>query len=215
MNSSPDTAVRQTAFAHALLDGTRTHGLLPMLAGDPDLNTRRLALYRGNIVAHASRALQAAYPVLEQIVGAEFFAGMSRAFWKAQPPQSGDWNEYGQAMADFLQHFEPAAAMAYLPDLARLEWAVHRATYSADSPAITACDDAPALLQRPGTTVLASLYPIADIWHAHQLDASITLAEITWEPQGAIVFRNGMAVQVAALPHEQAATLAALINELE
>jgi uncharacterized protein len=215
MNSSPDTAVQQTAFAHALLDGTQTQGLLPMLAGDPDLNTRRVALYRGNVVAHASRALQAAYPVLEKIVGAEFFSGLCRALWKAHPPQSGDWNTYGQLMADFLRDFAPAAAMPYLPDLARLEWAVHHATYSTDSPAITAVDDALALLRRPGTTVLTSPHPLAEIWHAHQPDASIKLADIAWEPQGVIVFRNGWTAQVAALPHEQAAALAALINQSE
>jgi uncharacterized protein len=224
MSALSQLATQQNAFAQAVRDAKQIGDLLPMLSGDAGLNTRRLALYRGNVVAHAGRALQAAYPVLEQIVGAEFFTGLSRTFWKARPPQSGDWNEYGRAMADFLQDFEPAAAMAYLPDLARLEWCAHAATYAADSPAIHEADspaikevqdDPLTLLRRPGTAVLASQHPVADIWHAHQADASIALADIAWEPQGAIVFRKGMAVQVAALPHEQAAALAALINELE
>ena len=207
---------QQTAFAQALRDANQMPTLLALLAGDADRNRRRIALYRGNVIAHASRALQAAYPVIEQVVGQLFFAGLCRAFWLATPPVSGDWHDYGEPMAEFLNQFAPAAHLAYLPDLARLEWLVHQASF-ADQAAATnpETDAATALLQQPGTAVLAADYPVASIWLAHQTNSATDLATIDWQPQGALVFRNRFQVEIAALPYDQAHVLGEIISPQE
>ena len=45
---------------------------------------------------------------------------------------SGDLNELGAHLADFLPAFPPAQSLPYLPDVARLEWLAHQAHYAAD-----------------------------------------------------------------------------------
>jgi hypothetical protein len=191
----------QAAFGSALRTHARTTVLLPLLEGDAALNMRRIGLYRGNVLANAQRALAASYPVIEQIVGNDFFAATASRFWQAHPPQAGDWHMWGGAFADFLAHFEHAQTLPYLPALARLEWAVHLAQFAADSDADSE------VLARPGTRVLAQRAPIASLWLAHQLESTISLEDIGFEPQGALVFREGFHVQVSALPFDQACIL--------
>jgi hypothetical protein len=63
----------------------------------------------------------------------------------------------------------------YLADVARLDWAVHRAGFAADDPGpprglelLAELDPARALLRlRPGTAVVASRHAIVEIWRAH------------------------------------------------
>lgn len=79
-------------------------------------------MYRRNIFGILGAALAATYPVAKRIVGEQFFLCAVRAFIRQYPSQSGDLNEYCQEFADFLARFPPAASLAYLPDVARLEW---------------------------------------------------------------------------------------------
>ncbi|WP_071651562.1 MNIO family bufferin maturase, partial [Duganella phyllosphaerae] len=109
-------------------------------------NDHRLTLYRGNLAATATKALAAAYPVIAALVGHAFFGALARAYVRAQPSQDGDLNRFGAQLGDFLDDFPPAATLPYLADMARLEWAVHRAHYAADAAPVTATapDYAPA-----------------------------------------------------------------------
>ena len=45
----------------------------------------------------------------------------------SDPPRTAWLDAYGTEFPEFLEHFEPAASLAYLPDVARLERAVGRA----------------------------------------------------------------------------------------
>ncbi|MBX7230020.1 MAG: DNA-binding domain-containing protein [Burkholderiaceae bacterium] len=205
-----DLSQQQGVFASALQDPANTAFLLPLLMGEIETNQKRIGLYRGNVVANAQRALSAIYPVLQEIVGEDFFAGLARAFWKIQAPDSGDWNQYGRQLPYFLAEFEHAQHLPYLSDVARLEWAVHQAVYAADEPE-NAIRAEPDVLWRPGTQILISSYPIADIWLAHQASDSDELSQrlehMRWVEQGALIFRESFAVKVLALPVEQAQVL--------
>ena len=178
--------------------------------GEIESNQKRIGLYRGNVVANAQRALSAIYPVLQEIVGEAFFAGLARVFWQIQAPDSGDWNQYGRQLPHFLAEFEHAQHLPYLSDVARLEWAVHQAVYAADEPENEIRAE-PDVLWRPGTQILISAYPIADIWLAHQASDSDELSQrlehMRWVEQGALIFRESFAVKVLALPVEQAQVL--------
>lgn len=177
-----------------------------LLDGEPQRNARRLALYRANAIAHATSALRAHYPVIERVVGEEFFVQLARAHCAAHASHSGDLGRYGAALADFLAACAQTQGLPYLPDLARLEWVVHEAEIAAD------VNGASALLYAPGTRVLASPYPIADLWLAHQDGAALAPETIDWRAQGALVHRDGYAVRVAALDVEQAHALIELLE---
>lgn len=165
-------AAGQQAFATALLDTAAT---LPSFAGAAV--PQRFSLYRGNLSATWRRTLGQAYPVVLALVGEQFFGGLARAYGRQYPSDSADLNEFGERFADFLSSFPPAAELPYLPDMARLEWAVHLAHYAADAQSLT--PEALAALHpdqlearrfslHPACALLASNWQVAALWQAHQ-----------------------------------------------
>lgn len=205
-----DLNQQQQTFTAALQKNADTIGLLPLLIGEAGSNEKRIALYRGNVIANVHRALIAIYPVLQQIVGEAFFTGLVRAFWQVHPPTVGDWNQYGEQLSSFIASFEHAQHLPYLGDVARLEWAVHQAANAADESPHEIREE-PRVLWLPGTQILISSYPIADLWLAHQSavadELSERLTQMEWSEQGALVFREGFSVKVAALPVDEAQVL--------
>ena len=93
----------------------------------------RLDVYRNTFASVLTTALRLSYPAVHRLVGAEFFEGAARVFIEAHPPRNACLDDYGERLADFLSAFEPAASLAYLPDVARLEWAVNRALRASDA----------------------------------------------------------------------------------
>jgi len=93
----------------------------------------RLDVYRNTFAGVLTTALRLSYPAVHRLVGAEFFEGAARIFIETSPPESACLDDYGETFADFLSGFEPAASLAYLPDVARLEWAVNRALHALDA----------------------------------------------------------------------------------
>lgn len=205
-NTSIALSEAQRLFGSALLNPDAARLAAQQLAGDVDTNMHRLAIYRGNAIAAGLRALQAHYPVCASLVGASFFEGLAREYRRRCGSSSGDLSDYGAEFARFLADFEPAQSVPYLPDVARLEWAVHEAEHAPDAPPAPVTRE-PALLWWPGSAVLSFDHAAADIWLAHQPNATVALDEIEPGPQGALVHRAGVEVKVARLPYDQALAL--------
>jgi uncharacterized protein (UPF0276 family) len=168
-----DTAARQLAFVTALFDPGAAAPLLARLTGDED----RLALYRGNLTATWDKTLSAAYPVLRQLVGDDFFSALSRAYGMAHPSQDGDLNQFGSTLASFLAGFEHVADYPYMPDMARLEWALHRAHFGADASGLDAATlgalapgqlEAARVTLHPACSLVESEWAVVPLWQAHQ-----------------------------------------------
>ena len=208
----------QTDFAAALRDSGRTAAAGRWLAGDAGHVDRRVAIYRANMVAAADKALSAAYPVIRQVVGAEFFHGLAREFQRGTPSTSGDLTEFGARFDAFLAAFERTQSLPYLPDLARLEWAVHRAYGAADAPdwdaaaLATVEPDRQAAIRfhwSPGLAVVESSYPIVRIWTIHQPGYAGEFS-VAWDrADTALVARDGFVVTVGECGAGDAAFLAA------
>ena len=173
----PELLHFQADFAAALRERQRTPAMQRWLAGDDDDVERRMAIYRANMVAAAEKALASAYPVIRQVVGDDFFHGLAREYQRGTPSTSGDLTEFGATFGAFLAAFEHTRSMPYLPDLARLEWAVHRASGAADAPDWDAASlgtveperqAAIRFLWAPGTAIVGSVHPIVRIWTIHQ-----------------------------------------------
>ena len=208
----------QADFAAALRDRDRVVDAGRWLAGDAPAAERRMAIYRANMVAAADKALSSAYPVVRQAVGEGFFHGLAREYQRATPSTSGDLADFGSAFSDFLASFEHTRSLPWLPDLARLEWAAHRAYGSADAPdwdaaaLATVAPDLQAAIRfrwSPGLAVIESAYPIARIWTIHQGGYTGEFS-VDWAlAQTALVARDGFAVTVAECAAGDAAFLAA------
>lgn len=198
-------ALTQKLLGDALKSRSDLAGILPLLSGQDKDNIDRIALYRANVTTNVRQALRAHYPVIDKMLGADFFNAMARVYWTTHPPCSGDLGHYGDHLADFLADFPPAQEYPFLPDVARLEWAVHRAYSAADSS--LANNDVDALLAQPGTQLIASSWPVASLWHQHQQHALADLSCITWEPEGALVHRDGWDVRVVRFDYDEAIVL--------
>jgi len=159
--------------------------LAPDRVGDRRARSAGLAVYLAHAGAAAERALAAAYPVLRAQVGEAPFAGMARAYRALYPPSSGDLGAWGDSVAAFLEMREAWPEHPWLPDLARLEWAVHRA-HRADDPCAVAAAAAPQgvagldllglhgadvlkAVMAPGSAVLNLRWPVLPLWLAHDL----------------------------------------------
>lgn len=174
MSASNDAvAAFQTDFAAALHDSALEPKLMGQLAQQV---SDRVGLYRGNLHAHRRAALANAYPVLLSLVGDAYFDSLSRAYGRAYPSQSGDLNHFGEQLGAFVAEYEADPQFAYFADMARLEWALHVAHYSADVTPFTVLDWAEVgegLLDscmsiHPACQAVASRFAIADIWLAHE-----------------------------------------------
>jgi hypothetical protein len=177
----PSLRELQQGFATAIMAGD---GLPPPFATLPPANgAERIAIYRRALFANYRSALRATYPVVQKLVGAPFFNAAVDAFVRAHPSVSGDLNVYGGDFGAFLDGYPPAAGLPYLPDVARVEWAMDEASRAADdhgSPAATlaalaavAPERFPALrlVLAPARRLVASRYPVMRIWQANQEDA--------------------------------------------
>src|SRR5712692_6385907 len=127
----------ETSFANALLNADQP---IPrgITAHNATVPARRFAVYRNNVVVGLVKALKSRFPVVEKIVGEEFFAAMARVFVVERPPRSPVLAMYGDEFATFIAAFEPARELAYLADVARLEAARTRAYHAADATPVDA-----------------------------------------------------------------------------
>jgi hypothetical protein len=197
--TSDGYAQTQQLFADALQSSTEPHPVLEHFAGSSDSHSRKLALYRGNLHAAWSNALDNAYPVLKTLVGNDFFAGLAIFYGKAMPSQAGDLTHFGERLGEFLRTFAPAADYPYFADLARLEWALHRAYYARDVVPWSIDQwmkvDSEQLLDatiqvHPACALVSSPYAITRIWQAHQGDSGIALPDDVNQPSHGLVVRE-------------------------
>lgn len=167
----------QQRFAQALLNVDLVERTLPLFAASTSSLDARMAFYRGNLASVWSGALANAYPVLLQLVGAEFFAQMARAYGQAYPSQLGDLNHFGSELPQFLANAPMTADYPYFVDVAALEWKVHRAYYAADAdiftlPALIACAgdklQSVCLNWHPASRLHESDNASVPVWLAHQ-----------------------------------------------
>lgn len=158
----------------------------------------RMAVYRGNVRGNWHGALAGAYPVLRLIVGAEYFMALAKDYGSAYPSTSGDLHEYGGSLARFLETHADTQDLPYLPDVARLEWLVHRAYYAAEPRPFDLSRPTEARLA-PACSLLAAEWPVARIWHAHQAGGDPAAVDLSAGAELVLVHRPGWRVEVTAL----------------
>ena len=216
-------AAQQQALLAALLAHPDEGAIESLAVHLINTRARGLKAYQANGHALAERALQAAYPVLTQLLGEDSLADLARAFWHAQPPVRGDLALWGDGLAGFIQASEQLADEPYLPDVARVEWALHHSASAADQPGDPASfallmQHDPARLQlclAPGCAVLPSAWPVVSIVSAH-LEATPSLEEAGQRlragvAETALVWRAGLQPRVRDAVAGEAEFMAALL----
>jgi hypothetical protein len=197
-------ARQQQLLLDALLTWPAGDAIKNIADNAKDTRARGLKVYQANGHALAHSALLAAYPVVAQMLGDQSFANLARALWHAQPPTRGDIAQWGGDLAGFVQTSAQLQDEPYLPDVARVEWALYQAAGALDAEPdlttlallTTAEPEDVQLHLAPGCAVLRSAWPVASIVGAH-LDGSPSLQEAgaqlrRGEAQDAVVWRAGL-----------------------
>lgn len=204
----PSLRELQDAFAAAVLEAS-DEPLLSFVVADRIAPLERIAVYRNNARHNFREALRAVYPVVERLVGARFFDRMADLYGQRHPSTGGDIHRFGGQLATFLGGFAPAAGLPYLPDMARLEWAIHEIFHAARPPAFPlerlaavaeSRHGALRFVLSPACRLIASRWPIARLWALNQ-------PGVPWDDgfdldaggDQLLVHRNGFEVELEAL----------------
>lgn len=184
----------------------------------------RLAIYRNNIFHNYHQALRDVYPVVERLVGEDFFDFAARRYIPLHPSHDGNLHRFGAAFGSFLDGFAPAAQLPYLGDVARLEWHVHEAFHAADHAALALDCLASVPAQRlpsltftlhPSCRLLESRFPVNLIWQANQPEAaSDETVDLDLGSVCLLLRRPGHAVEVEAVTGAEFVLLRALSQGL-
>ena len=171
---TPTLLELQRAFGQSLLRGAGDDALAFVIAAGLEPQAR-LNVYRNTAISVLFTALRLSYPAVQALVGEEFFEGAARLFLEDSPPKSAWLDEYGAAFPDFLEHLPQAAILPYLPDTARLEWAINTVLHAPearplDLAQLTRLTEAEmgrvCFEGHPTVRLLQSRFPVDAIWRA-------------------------------------------------
>src|SRR6516225_5037866 len=148
----------QSAMRAQLLD--EANPVAAALLAEALTRADRLSIYRNTSRIALTNTLRLNYPVVQRLVGEDFFAAAADIFIAKEPPRMAWLDFYGAAFPEFLERFEPA---------------VSRALHAADAKALAPAElaDLPQIAQgsvsfvaHPAVGLLSSNYPVDAIWRA-------------------------------------------------
>lgn len=177
-------------------------------APSPVADARGFAVHRNNRAYGLVEAMRCQFPAVARLMGGEAFAKAVLEFVRQRPPRSPLLTRIGVNFADFIEDAGIAQAYRFLPDVARLEYAMAIAQHATDDPVlgIDAIQgvDADRLADvgfslHASAIVVQSPYPVVTICSENRAEAE-PAGSIEWHPEDALVTRPGFDVQVGILP---------------
>lgn len=135
----------------------------------------RIAVYQRNRWALAERALAISFPTIAKLIG-DSFSLLTREFLFAHPNEFSDWGEWGEKLPDFIANQVSTSHLAYLPNVAALDWCIHKIERTDNdepiSESISLLSELdPSLIGIKFNTNIRFLWtnhPIFEIWQMHQ-----------------------------------------------
>jgi hypothetical protein len=183
----------------------------------------RLNIYRNTFVGGLTKALRLSYPAVHRLVGDDFFEATAGALIADSPPRSAYLDDYGPEFPEFLLRFPPAAELPYLPQVARLEWAVSRAIHAPDAElleptrltSLTPEDQGRVcFIPHPSVGLVRADYPVDDIWRGVLSgdDAALAALDLDAGPVHLLVQRLASGIEVLRLGESAWSFTAELCN---
>mgnify|MGYP001027581079 CR=1 FL=1 len=200
-------------FAAALVDPNASlPASLPHSAtGRHEDAAARFAVYRNNVAFGLRQVLRDKFPLLRQLLGEEAFESLMGYYLDAEMPSSPLLSEFGATLAHFLDTSSAFESLAFVGDVARLEWAMQQAFYAPEhEPMATerltalAPDDLVNLRLRfaPCVHILTSPWPIFELWEYLSEEAAAPDFDSVGG-QTVMIYRHDYTAQVALLTPEQ------------
>lgn len=209
----------QVRFADALFGGDAAV-VASQIEGNGVEPAERIDIYRNNLREGFTKALSIGFPVIERLVGADYFRQLALDFLHEHPSRAGNLHHIGAPFPQYLRERFADTEYSYLGDVAALEWAHEEALLAADEEPISASALAevdPAryeelrLRLHPARGLVSSRFPIVRIWRANQ-PACETDETIDLDVGGdqVLVLRTPECIEFHSLPPGEFATLEAL-----
>ena len=167
---------QQEGFARSVIEGDDENFAQTICEAGLS-GARRLGIYRHGVAIGFRDALAGIFEVVKKLVGDEYFAHVAENYVRAHPSASGNVHNYGKTFPDYLATFPGLEALAYLPDVARLEWAYHATFHSPVGEVLNINKLAQMpesryeklrLLLSPACYLLRSNFPVLRIWQVNQ-----------------------------------------------
>jgi hypothetical protein len=202
----PPLADMQRDFARAVLAGT-----MPDMALAPGRvpAAEAMRVHRNTVMSALVHALRLTYPSIDALVGAAFFDQAAVAFAQSHPPTGGRLAGYGEGFIAFLAAHVPS--LPYLPDVARLDWAVERAATSPGTARRWVLEAGVALEWPVSLALLSLAYPADDIKAALGDDAALSAIDMRPGRRGILVWRKDSHVLTRAISAPAAAFVEAML----
>ena len=217
MPAAPALPELQRQFLAALYDADAP-GPVAAIDGHGLEADARLRIYRNSCSAIHAGALRTSYPAVLALVGEAFFEQTAHGYRRAHPSRSGNLQAFGDAFADYLETLPALDRLAYLPDVARLEWlrqecalAVAADPLPSDFAAQTrAAFRASARIDLlPGLRLLASRHRVFTIWR-YALQPTPDGLALDGAGENVLLWREDGEVAMAPLDDASFACIAAL-----
>lgn len=196
-------AAFQQGFVRALYGAPADDSRAAAVAAQPGF-----AVYRNTVIKSCVDALQANFPTVQRLVGADWFREAAAIYARSAPPEDARLLFYGATFPAFLEAFEPASKLAYLSGVARLDRLWIEAHVASDDIALTAAEVASLSPERFMCSVLRphasarwawfNAQPVYTIWRTNREDVSLPEV-LDWHADGALLLRTGGSVTWRAL----------------
>lgn len=173
-------AALQTALARHVVQGSLDETLPTAIRDGGASRETRLAVYRELVEEVHLDALAQVYPVSRAVVGDGYWRTLIRSTWDGPGAPEIDLGAYGAfvppLLAAAVQTRPELAEFDYLPELARLEWAIHEVAGRtgperfdwARFAALPEAEQADVrLLPSPALSKLRLDSPVDEIWRRH------------------------------------------------
>lgn len=167
----------QAEFTHSLFNGLSEFFANSLSTEGKIQQQQRFAIYQNNVFYSLTQALSDLYPVIEKLVGIDFFKATASLYIRQYQPEQPAIVFWGEKFPVFLAHFEHTKNMPYLAHVAQLELARHQAYHADDMAALEPSDfgsineaqfENIKLAFHPSVHLLNSKYPIFHIWNSNQ-----------------------------------------------
>lgn len=205
----------QTNFIHDCLSGTLTVDKT-LMAKDLDtqfISARGLmGIYQHSAIANITNSLRLSYPVIEKLVGKDFFQLMCKSYIVIHWPTTGNMDDYGESFSSFLATFEQVKHLPYLEDVAHLEWLFHQSSLANDNSyfdwtrlAKVTSSDTLTFLLAPTVSIMRSATPVDKIWLMNQENAP-EISELSLDGTSdtfIVLFRQGLKTEMMTIAESE------------
>ena len=172
-----------------------------------------MGIYQNSAIGNIINSMKLTYPVIEKLVGEQFFRATCRKFILSHWPKTANMDDYGGEFSDFLSEFEHVKQLTYLEDIARLEWLFHQSTLANDA-AVTDWTLLAKVAENevlnlkftlaPAVSLIRSHFPVDKIWQMNQINNTeeVTL-DFDDNEMFLLLYRNDLKIEMLAITAEE------------